>query len=269
MTEKRLKTHRESGMSYENIAKMEVTMGIAFLSNTIPSIFWVLFDVFSRPQLLAELREEITQGALHIESSNNDLPNQSKTTHTLDMNSLRDNCPLLLATWQETLRLRANVAAVRLVYKDTIINDNYLLKAGSLVQMPSNVLNLDPQTWGNDAFDYNPTRFLGSNDIGTTKRESKRNGFLTFGTSPWTCPGRHFATAEALALISMFVMRFDFTPVSGVWKSPEVNETKMALSVPPPAGELMVNIVPRQGTKGESWEFKALKGKTKFSLVTG
>lgn len=129
------------------------------------------------------------------------------------MNHLRDKCPLILATWQETLRLRANVAAVRLVFKDTKISDNYLLKAGSLVQMPSNVLNLDPQTLGADALEYSPARFLESDTnsppittTGEKKRESKRNGFLTFGTSPWICPGRHFATVEALALISMFVM---------------------------------------------------------------
>ncbi|WEW58599.1 cytochrome P450 [Emydomyces testavorans] len=267
LVQERFKVQYESGATYEDIGKLESSMAIALLGNTVPSTFWVVFDILSRPDLLHKIREEVAQNALQVSPTSD-----TKTTCIINMNDIRDNCPLLLAALQETLRLRASVASIRLVTKDTKLNDTYLLKANTLVQTPSNVLNRDPQIWGSDAHLYNPARFLETHitpTVGEKKRDQKRYSFMSFGTSPWTCPGRHLVCAEVLALVAMLIMRFDVVPVSGTWTSPRINHRSLALSIAPPAEGLMVNIIPRKEAERVEWGFKVMEGKSKFGLLVG
>ncbi|EAS37010.2 cytochrome P450 oxidoreductase [Coccidioides immitis RS] len=270
--QRRLEVERKAGATLEDIARLETLMVLPLLSNSAPSTFWVLFDIFSRLDLLEEIRKEIVQNALQFKPCDDSM-GKPKQMCTLNMNNIRDKCPLLVATWQETLRLRANTASVRFVSKDTKLNDTYLLKANSIVQTPANVLNVDPNIWGPDAHLYNPRRFLDTRASpgagGDRKRDRKWNGFMTFGASPWTCPGRHFATAQILALVSLLVMKFDISPVAGDWVSPRINHRSMALAISIPAEGLMVNVVTRKEVKGIDWEFQMMEGKGKFGLIVG
>ncbi|KAJ5375695.1 hypothetical protein N7517_007701 [Penicillium concentricum] len=63
-------------------------MVLGLLANTVPAAFWVHFELFSRPKLLEEVREELEQNALRIGADG---------THIIDLGFLRDNCLLLLS----------------------------------------------------------------------------------------------------------------------------------------------------------------------------
>jgi hypothetical protein len=93
----RWKVQHDDGASTEDIARMEAATVLGVVSNTTPSSFWMLYDIYSRPTLLTQLRDEVRQHALKQNDSGEMI---------IDLAAMRDHCPLLLATFQEILRTR-------------------------------------------------------------------------------------------------------------------------------------------------------------------
>ena len=258
LTYNRWKVQHDAGATTEDIAKLEAAAGIGILSNTVPSTFWTLFDIYSRPSLLLELREEIRQNGLVIEPDTG--------LHVVDLASIRDSCHLLVSSFQETLRLRSNGAPTRVVCKDILLNDQWLLKEGSILQMPAPTINRQPVAWGEATSDFNPRRFMKD----TTQRDMKRaTAFMSFGASPNICPGRHFASGEILALTAMMILRYDIAPESGIWKPPVLNTKAMAASMTPPGETFSVKVHEREEFEEAEWDFRVTEGRGKFSLVVG
>lgn len=80
---------------HEGYARLEAASSIGVLSNTVPSTFWTLFDIYSRPELLNEIRTELQTNALTID------PDTKK--YVVDLALIRDSCPRLVSAFQETL----------------------------------------------------------------------------------------------------------------------------------------------------------------------
>ncbi|KAM5455773.1 putative cholesterol 7alpha-monooxygenase [Microsporum audouinii] len=251
----RWQSQNEAGAALEDIARLEVVMGLGLLSNTVPTSFWVIFDIFSRPKLVQEIRDEICGKVLSISPDG---------VYTVDLADVQERCSLLLASFQETLRIRSNSAQFRMVYEDTMLDDSCLVKAGSIIVMPAAVINRDESVWGPTPDDFNPQQFLAPG----VKRH-KASAFMSFGTSPHICAGRHFATGEILALITMLILQFDISPVGDGWIEPAANVKAVAASLSPPVGRTPVIFSERQELKGVKWDFKVTPGKGRYSLVTG
>lgn len=250
----RWKAQHDHGATVENIARLETANGIGILSNTVPSTFWMLFYVYSRPELLESLREEVRQHAVQIDASNG--------THTIDLAAIRDHCVLLVSTFQEMLRLRSIAAPTRFLHEDVLLANKYFLQKGAMLQMPSQCLNLEDSNWGKDAKEFNPTRFMG-------KAKLRSTGYMSFGSSPNICPGRHFASAEILAIVAMMVLRYEISPVRGSWKEPKLNSHAIAASMGPLAEEFPVTFSAKNEVEGVQWRFSVTEGKGKFGLVVG
>ncbi|KAJ8116888.1 hypothetical protein OPT61_g1789 [Boeremia exigua] len=253
LTYNRWKVQHDAGATTEDIAKLEAAAGIGILSNTVPSTFWTLFDIYSRPSLLLELREEIRKNGLVIEPDTG--------LHVVDLASIRDSCHLLVSSFQETLRLRSNGAPTRVVCKDILLNGQWLLKEGSILQMPAPTINRQAVAWGEDTDDFNPRRFMKDSS------QRRATAFMSFGASPNICPGRHFASGEILAMAAMTILRYDVTPESGVWRPPVLNTKAMAASVTPPGEMFPVKVHEREEFKEAKWDFRVTEGRGKFSLV--
>ncbi|KAL9636434.1 MAG: hypothetical protein Q9164_002819 [Protoblastenia rupestris] len=93
--------------------------------------------------------------------------------------------------------------------------------------MPSRVIHKDPSIRESDVDEFNPRRFM------TLRAENgerpTKAAFRAFGGGTTLCPGRHFATNETLAVVAMFVLRYDMTPTAEAgWKLPETNNTNVA-----------------------------------------
>ncbi|KAI9375898.1 cytochrome P450 [Aspergillus egyptiacus] len=251
----RWKTQHEAGASVDDIARLEIAMGLGILSNTIPTSFWVIFDIYSRPQLLREIRNEICRNALSI---------TSEGIHTVDLADVQEKCPLLLSSIQETLRLRSNSLQLRVIYEDTLLADSCLVKAGSLVVMPAAVINRNESAWGPNANTFDPHRF-----VSASQKRQKAAAYLSFGTSPHICAGRHFATAEITALLTMLIMQFEIRPVEGRWVEPVTNVNAVAASLSPPVGSTPVTFEEREEVKGVEWEFRLSPGRGTHGLIVG
>ncbi|KAL3259266.1 hypothetical protein ABHI18_005361 [Aspergillus niger] len=256
MTQVRWKTMREAGVATEEIAREEVGMGIGLLSNTVPAAFWVLYELYSRPDLLEEIREEIRRNALRVDADQR---------HIIDISAIRDNCPLVVSSFQEILRVQSASAPTRFVMEDVMLADQYFLKAGSMINMPAATLGRMPEAWGETAREFDARRYMRSDD----KNPRRTGGFMTFGVSPVICPGRHFASSEILGLAALLVLRYDIAPVDGQWRTPRLNSMAVASNMRPLKDEFPVTVRPRSEYAGVQWDCTVQPGSGVFNLMVG
>ncbi|KAF7950961.1 uncharacterized protein EAE97_002513 [Botrytis byssoidea] len=153
----------EHKLPVEDIARFEVGNTIGLLSNTSPSAFWMVY---------------------HATTTKN---GKIITIRTIDMTRVKVDCPILVSTLQEVLRVQTIGMSTRMVMKDLLLDGKYLLKKGNTLLIPGPVQHTGKSAWGPDVETFNHLRFL---------PENKRHNpiaFRGFGGGTTLCPGRHFA----------------------------------------------------------------------------
>ncbi len=148
--------------------------------------------LFSRQEILAEVREEIEAQAV-IGSKEHGF--------VLDVAALKTRCYLLLSVYEETQRTRHAHANIRAVLSDAVLDGRYLLKAGSYLQMPGQPIHASTEVWGHSASEFDPYRFVQKRGI--ARGAIPTGGFLAWGAPPHLCPARQFATTEILIAVAL------------------------------------------------------------------
>lgn len=245
LTKARYNVYIKNGLSADNIAHFELSSIIGLLINATPSVFWLLFYTYSIPGLLEDVRQEIA----NITSTETLNIQDGQKKHSISVLKLREECTLLLSAYRETLRLKTNNVYTRWVQQDTLLNDKYLLKEGSIVQIPGASMHADPALWGADVKEFNPRRFIKG------EANHRPGAFRSFGGGTSLCPGRHFALMEIVSTAAMFVMRYDMEPRGGAWKEPKTDGNDVVCSISPPTSRFDVDITTRDGYRGDEWEF--------------
>ena len=235
------------GLSTDRLARWDLGLVLAILVNAAPSCFWLTVYVFSDPELLSELRREVLPLLTRSEPSDG----SSVPIVTLDITRYNKNCPLLVSTYQETLRLVAAISSNKSVLEDTVIGDRYVLKKGGILQIPGGIIHTDQNVWGQDADEFNPRRFLDVRNAESTYTGS----FRVFGGGATFCPGRHFARTEIMSFLTMLVLGFDLVPVEGKWELPE-KEVGDGMATRKPLSDIEVKIHPREGFANVQWAFE-------------
>ncbi|KAN0121753.1 cytochrome P450 [Hyaloscypha variabilis] len=253
----RIRILSKYGVPLDDIARMQATFNIALLSNTAPSAFWTLFNVFSRPELLQELRAELEECAVSQNSDN--------SGYELDIVAVKMKCPRLLSVFEETQRTLTIHANIRKVLEDTTLG-NYHLQKGSYVQIPNAPIHNDGELWGPNPTEFNPRRFT-KNDGTALSSSLPSNSFLAWGVAPHLCPARQFASTEVLAMAALLFLRVEMEPVGGIWKRPEPKVGDL-VTVLPPKTDVEVEVRQRVGWDG-NWVLKIGKSTSKVPLTSG
>ena len=81
------------------------------------------------------------------------------------------------------------------------------------------------------------------------------------------CPGRHFASNEILAVVTMFVLRYDMVPTEGKWSLPETKNTNVASVVMEPDTDIEVQVSSRKGYEDGRWAFGLKDSEKIFAVV--
>lgn len=251
LTDARYNAHIKYGVTTTNMGRLEVGTLIGILVNTVPSLFYMLVHIYSDEILLRELRTELA--ACVFTSPRH--PGTSHSTRSLSVQAMKENCALFQSTFHEVLRVHSLGATSRVVLKDTTLNNTYLLKAGSIVQMPTSVIHSDPTTWGPTAKSFDPRRFLKQDSTGKESKRSPAAAFRPWGGGSTLCPGRHFASTEIMSLAAMLVLRFDMVPLEGQWVPPTPHQVSMSTAVFPPKKDITVRVVRRKEVGDGPWEF--------------
>ncbi len=235
-------------MNNLDIAKLEVTMIIGILTNTVPTIFWAIYYVFRDPSLLEKLREEISAIAIRGKDKTTGAP-----VWTLPSSGLKQKCPLLTATINETLRHRTCGISSRMVTEDCVLNDKYLLKKGTVCELPNNVLHMNQAYWGPTVDEFDPTRFL--KDASSKEARSARGAFRPFGGGVSKCAGQYQAMSQMLGGLALLVMSSDCIPADGAeWKFPGAHGHTIAAAVDLPSSDLWLDVSPRKAYEADFWK---------------
>lgn len=252
------RTLEAAGVSVVDRAKQAAIFTIASFSNSAPTLYWTLWELYSRPGILAEVRQEVEENAIGRPSDG---------VFILDVAALKSRCPLLLSMFQETQRTRHINPSFRKVMADTLIDDRYLLKAGNYLQVPGSVIHREAGIWGEAAGDFDPYRFVqGKRSAGDPPPPV--SGFVPWGAAPYLCPARQFAATEILIVAALLVVRADIRPMGGTWeRNPALNISDLS-TLSPPRRDIEMEIHARESWAG-TWSLKMGESRSRVSLASG
>ena len=198
---------RSHGLDNSEISSLEATFPFVATTNTIPTLFWLFVHLFSRPDQVAKVREEIA--AITTVASS-----EQGRVATISAKEVDKKCPFYLACYREVLRMYIHNVGNRRVMKDTTVKDSqgrqYLLKEGTNVQWSTSLTHVMDSVWGNDAVAYRPERFV---QVSPQDEKRRRGANIPFGGGKHLCPGRNFALAENLGFIGVLALGFNVTGV--------------------------------------------------------
>lgn len=245
----RVRAARKWGLTTEEISKGEIAILTASVTNTVPDTFYLICYIFSDPDLVSRLRDEV--GKIVTRSDRGGLD-----TVILDHTKIETDCPLLVSCYNETLRLNKTGSLLRVVLSDTLLNNQYLLKKRSFIQIATGEIHTDPNTWGPDAKDFKASRFLAHEATSKEERKAQNQAFIPFGGGRNLCPGRHLAFTEITSFVAMLVYGFEVSMSDGsALRIPERCFHKMAVASRSPKEDIDVVIRRRNEFEGVTWGF--------------
>ncbi|KAM7528991.1 hypothetical protein LguiB_032401 [Lonicera macranthoides] len=131
----------------------------------------------------------------------------------------------------EVLRLYPPVIDVtKVVHEETKLG-NLSIPPGVQIMLPSLMLHRNKKVWGDDALEFNPTRFA----EGVASVTKNQVTYIPFTLGPRVCLGQNFALLQAKLELSMILQRFTFD------LSPSYNHAPIAiLALQPQHGALVI-----------------------------
>ena len=235
----RYASHVKYHLTSWNQGRLEVGSLLGVLVNSVPATSYMLVHIYSDPELLTDIRTELGQAGF--------LQKPEELAENPQLLMLSELCPLLHSTWQELLRVHALGPSSRYVLEDVVLEDQFLLKKDTIVQIPMAVMHNDSASWGSNVKDFQATRFLKqAKSSETEKSRQNLSSYRPFGGGASLCPGRHFVTLETEALTACMVSMFDIGPTEGPWIVPRQKQKSMATNVFPPETDIRVKINTRK-----------------------
>ncbi|KAK4465128.1 cytochrome P450 [Cladorrhinum samala] len=271
------------GVPEQDIPRLEIMLPFAGMANTVPTLYWLLVRIITADRETVErLRSEVTEGLLQVRHDDSEAPDGGElkgkiaggggeAVLKIGANLVEEKCPLLWAFYRETLRSAVHQVSTRTVMQDTVLQGSgpgggkeYLLKKGTVVQMAIGAGHARGEYWGEDRNEFRPERFLdaaGKEGGGVGSAKAVRSAYQPFGGGVHLCPGRFFAIAEMMAVVSSVLLAFDFEPLGGEkeWKIPKLGVGSLIDAVTKPADRdqgFGVTLKIKKGWKGVKWRYE-------------
>ena len=245
MVQARYEVNRKYGVPIEDIEHFDLSVCYGLLVNTVPGASWAIYYLYSQPGLLQEAREAIRS---HVKVS---LDSSGSITRQVNIAEVVAGYPLLSSLVQETLRVQSTNASGRIILKDTMIEDRYLLKKDSILLIPSAELHKNALAWGPSFKDFDPERFVPKRINGA---KTPASTYRAYGSGASVCPGRFLAANEILIVLVIMVLKYDLRPLQGRWIMPE-SRPHITTSVLTPVEDIPVTITEWEGYGHGSWKF--------------
>ncbi|GJC78980.1 25-hydroxycholesterol 7-alpha-hydroxylase [Colletotrichum liriopes] len=269
MTRETTRLQRERGFNPTDLAAAQVVIIHGSLVSAVPTVFWVVAHVFSNIGLLTRLRDEVLAAVTITKDEASGMRRVLITTDRIE-----SRCPILTAAFREAQRLAAVGTLHRRVLNDTEITATvggarmtYLLKKGTAVLVPVVPSHRNYEAWGDEVDEFDVNRFLAEDmkgvqatqgNVGGIKKVSmsRKKAYFPFGGGKELCPGRNFATAEALGTLVVLVLGFDISaPDGSVLKLPPQGFSKMTSQTARPleTADLRASVKRREGWENVIW----------------
>ncbi|OTA38758.1 hypothetical protein BTJ68_01253 [Hortaea werneckii EXF-2000] len=232
-------------------------LGLAFsaIGPITSTAFWMVCYIFSRPDLLAEVRAEV-DSCLNVDEDRSH--GQSTRSCTIDTAALNRYCPTLFMCLVEVLRLSSTQPTFRIVQEDTTLKDpvsgvSYELKKNDVITLISAGMLDASELWGSDHEDFPyPKKFDVTQPYWMS--QAQRAAFIPWGGGVHMCAGRFFAQEAILAYTALYVSAYDITDLQGKnLRAPSMSR-KLSVSNAKPASDVEVCLRPRQ--RVENFQYK-------------
>jgi cytochrome P450 len=176
-------------------------------------VFWLLWHIYSDPELLAEARHEVDRH-VQVISPKSELPIAEPDRLDMDLEGLHRSCPLLKASYFETMRLYVQATTYRSVTADLTITESpedaamvgmskprtYKLPKGQYVCVPHSVHQRDDRYFKDPAA-FNPKRFYVIDKEKPDEITVEMGSMQPFGGGPHMCKGKQLLYNANLLLI--------------------------------------------------------------------
>lgn len=157
------------------------------------ALTWTFYLLMKHPGVVDKVRREVQQNGLSPESLS---PN---------------NLPYTLAVFYESLRLYPPIPfEIKQAQADTTLPDGTFLPRGAVVVWCAWAMNRSVHTWGPDAADFRPQRWLDGTSGAVISRTAAE--FPVFNGGPRLCLGKKMAEMVAVQVVATLLARFDFRP---------------------------------------------------------
>jgi hypothetical protein len=246
---------RKYNLPHQEYSPFEIGTILASVTNVGPTAFWLLTYISNDTYINDEVVKEVAQIVRFEEKG-------GTKRGILDLSLLKRKCPLLIASFHETLRLVNAGLSIRFVNEDTILDDRWLFKKGSVVQTPAGVLHSNRRTWGLNPEVFKPARFLKYGELAKEEEKRRKGSFIPFGGGKHLCPGRHLASLEICGFVALIIYGYDISMVSGGQsvKVPRGEIWKMGSNTKRPVKDVEVVIKRKEEFKDVMWSFEGCDG---------
>ena len=205
--------------------------------NVVPSIFYMLYYIFSNESLLQDVRTEIEACV--------DKQAVRGPKLCLDVTKVR-KCLLLTSVLLEVNRLHSRGVESRLVMNDIFIGPKYSFVEDSIAITPASAVIHKSPEW--DPPDFDGFRFL-------KKARAEWNLPALYDWRSTVKPARYFGTTEILVLVIMLVYQYKIQPDLGEWRLPVELQPSARANMHPPRQDIPVRITRREGLEEIDWVF--------------
>ncbi|RIB00805.1 cytochrome P450 [Gigaspora rosea] len=184
-------------LTYDEMYSQVIGILIAGHETTSVALSWTLYYLAKCPEVQDRLRKEI----LDVFTDNNYFPTFEEI----------DSLEYLECVLKETLRKAPPLPDVmRSTSKDEIMN-GYIIPKGTPLLISFYAIHHDPLIWGNDAENFNPSRWLDPE----IKSNISTSAFLPFSAGRRGCPGSKMALIELKMIVPIIIRNFNFRMVEG------------------------------------------------------
>jgi cytochrome P450 len=210
---------------------------------TAQALTWTFHLLMGNERALASVRAEVARVL--------------GSTSSTDVDSTLFNpsaMPYTLAVFYEALRLYPPIPVeIKQCVKGAVLPDGTEIPPGAVVVWCPWAMNRSLQTWGTDADDFRPERWLDENDHGPVVVSRSAAEYPVFNGGARLCLGKRMAELIAVQVIGAVAWEFDFEPadVAGVdiGNSGGERVSKSSLTLPMEGG-LPVFVKLRDPVKG-------------------
>ncbi|KIA75395.1 cytochrome P450 [Aspergillus ustus] len=234
---------RRYGCSDDYLGRSEVELLNGLLSNMVPTVFWMLVHILLDAGLAERVSSEVESFVQELDAD----------TLRIAPGEIRTGCPVLVATYQEALRLYSSSARAYQVMEDFMLTDDCLLRKNSIITIPAETIHRNPKNWGPDALEFNVDRWF------KPDRTLNSSAWVPFGGGSSICPGRFFVFDMILSTVIVVLHSYDLrTPGT---EQPPGRKTRVMSGIRIPADDIDVIAKRKKHGNVRKWVFERKSSK--------